>query len=171
MNCKFLLKNQVEKMKKIVLLLLLVTSGAFAQKEMPNVTLKSENNKSYNVKTDFSEKDKLYVFAFWATWCAPCINELDAINEQYAKWSKELNMEVIAVSVDDSRTQKRVKPLLNGKKWPYAILLDTNQDLKRALGIANVPYTVVVKNKKVVYVHNGYSQGAEKELYNKLKQL
>lgn len=158
-------------MKKLTLLLLFLSASAFAQKEMPNVTIKSVNNKSYNVKSDFAEKDKLYVFTFWATWCVPCINELDAINEHYAQWSKELNMEVIAVSVDDTRTQKRVKPLLNGKKWPYTVLLDTNQDLKRALSIANVPYTVVVKNKKVVYVHNGYNQGAEKELYNKLKSL
>lgn len=158
-------------MRKILALLLFLSVSAYAQKEMPSVTLKSEKNKSYNVKNDFSEKDKLYVFTFWATWCVPCLNELDAINEHYAQWSKELNMEVVAVSIDDTRTQKRVKPLLNGKKWPYTILLDTNQDLKRALAIANVPYTVVVKNKKVVYVHNGYSQGAEKELYNKLKQL
>ncbi|GGB68996.1 hypothetical protein GCM10007424_06200 [Flavobacterium suaedae] len=138
---------------------------------MPNVTIKSVNNKRYNVKTDFSEEDKIYVFAFWATWCAPCINELDAIKEHYSEWSKELNMEVVAVSIDDSRTQRRVKPLLNGKNWPYTILIDNNQDLKRALSIVNVPYTVVVKNKKVVYVHNGYSQGAENELYNKLKEL
>lgn len=148
-----------------------LTVSAYAQKEMPSVTLKSLDNKTLSVKNDFAEKDKLYVFCFWATWCAPCINELDAINENYAEWSKELNMEVIAVSIDDTRTQKRVKPLLNGKKWPYTVLLDTNQDLKRALGVANPPYTVVVKNKKIVYIHNGYSQGAEKELYNKLKQL
>jgi peroxiredoxin len=159
------------KMKKLLMMVLFVSAVASAQKEMPSVALKSENNKSYNVKTDFAEKDKLYVFSFWATWCVPCIQELDAINDNYAAWSKELKMEVIAISVDDSRTQKRVKPLLNGKKWPYTVLLDINQDLKRALGIANVPYTVVVKNKKVVYVHNGYSQGAEKELYNKLKTL
>lgn len=138
---------------------------------MPNVSIKSENNKSFNVKTDFKEKDKIYVFAFWATWCAPCLNELDAINEKYAAWSKELNFEVVAVSIDDARTQKRVKPLLNGKKWPYTILLDTNQDLKRALSIVNVPYTIVVKNQKIVHIHNGYSQGAEEELFEKLKQL
>lgn len=158
-------------MKKLVALFLLVSASAFAQKEMPNVSIKSVDNKSFNVKNDFAEKDRIYVFSFWATWCVPCINELDAINEHYADWSKELNMEVIAVSIDDSRTQKRVKPLLNGKKWPYTVLSDGNQDLKRALGIANVPYTIVVKNKKVVYVHNGYSQGAENELYEKLKQL
>ncbi|MFP9113055.1 TlpA family protein disulfide reductase [Flavobacterium sp. RHBU_3] len=158
-------------MKKLFMLLLFVSAAAFAQKEMPNVSIKSVDNKTVNVKDGFAEKDKIYVFSFWATWCVPCINELDAINEHYAEWSKELNMEVVAISIDDARTQKRVKPLLNGKKWPYQVLLDSNQDLKRALGIANVPYTIVVKNKKVVYVHNGYSQGAENELYEKLKTL
>jgi thiol-disulfide isomerase/thioredoxin len=160
-------------MKKNLVLIfaLIVANSAFSQKQMPNVALISDKNKSFNVKNDFSEKDKLYVFTFWATWCAPCLNELDAINEYYATWSAELNMELIAVSIDDTRTQKRVKPLLNGKNWTYTILLDTNQDLKRALAIANVPYTIVVKNQKIVYVHNGYSQGAEMELYNKLKEL
>jgi peroxiredoxin len=148
-----------------------IFNTAFAQKQMPNVSVKTDDNKTVNVKNDFKEKDKIYVFAFWATWCAPCLNELDAINEKYAAWSKELNMEVVAVSIDDARTQKRVKPLLNGKKWPYKVLLDTNQDLKRALSIVNVPYTIVVKNQKIVHIHNGYSQGAELELYEKLKQL
>ena len=50
-------------------------------------------------------------------------------------------------------------------------MLSLAQNDSRALSIANVPYTVVVKNQKIVYVHNGYSQGAEKELFNKLKQL
>ena len=160
----------MKKTYYIAVMLFAFVTG-FSQKQMPNITIKSENNKSFNVKTDFKEKDKLYVFAFWATWCAPCLNELDAINEKYALWSKELNIEVIAVSIDDTRTQKRVKPLLNGKKWPYTILLDTNQDLKRALGIVNVPYTIVVKNQKIVHIHNGYSQGAEDELFNTLKEL
>jgi len=158
-------------MKNFLLLLVLISGTVQAQKEMPNVTIQSVNNKTLNVKNDFSEQDKLYVFSFWATWCVPCINELDAINEHYTDWSKELNMEVVAISIDDARTLKRVKPLLNGKKWPYTVLLDANQDVKRALAIANVPYTIVVKNKKVVYIHNGYSQGGEIELYNKLKEL
>ena len=105
-------------MKKTLLLsfVLLTTWSSFSQKQMPNVNLVNNTNQTFNVKNDFKEKDKLYVFAFWATWCVPCLNELDAINEHYEGWKKELNMELVAVSIDDSRTQKRVKPLLNGKK-------------------------------------------------------
>ena len=138
---------------------------------MPNVILKSDDSKSYHVKNDFKEQDKIYVFTFWATWCAPCVNELEAFHQNYENWKKELDIEIIAVSVDDSRTQKRVKPFLNGKNWNFNVLLDSNQELKRALSIVNVPYTIIVKNKKIVYLSNGYTQGAENELYKKLIEL
>jgi peroxiredoxin len=157
--------------QKLLLGLLFISISVFSQKQMPSLTMKGDDNKTYHLKNDFKEADKLYVFSFWATWCAPCLHELDAYNENYTQWQKELNMEVVAISIDDTRTQKRVKPLLNGKKWPFTVLLDTNQDVKRALSIVNVPYTIVVKNQKIVYIHNGYSPGAEHELFKKLKQL
>ena len=158
-------------MKQFVILMLLAFTAANAQREVPEVTIKSLENKAVNVKTDFVETDKLYVFSFWATWCGPCLNELEAISQEYDVWKKEVNFEVIAVATDDARTQKRVKPLVNGKDWGFNVLLDTNQDFKRALSIVNIPYTMVVKNGKIVYIQNGYTQGGEKELFEKLKTL
>ena len=159
-------------MNKIYLVaVLLLTFSTFSQSKLPNVTVKDLENNPINVSTDFVEQDKIYVFSFWATWCVPCINELEAINDVYSDWKNELNLELIAVSIDDSRTQKRVKPLLNGKGWEYKMLLDGNQDFKRALSIANIPYTIIVKNQKIVHIQNGYSQGAEKELFSVLKTL
>jgi peroxiredoxin len=157
-------------MKKVIFLLFLSIFG-YSQSQMPNIELNAISGESVNLTSDFSEVDKLYVFSFWATWCAPCINELEAIHKKYATWKETLNIEIIAVSIDDSKTQKRVKPFLNGKGWTYKVLLDANQELKRALSIVNVPYTIVVKNNKIVYISNGYSQGAEEEFYSKLKEL
>ena len=107
----------------------------------------------------------------WASWCSPCINELDELNDIQAEWKKTVNFEIIAVSTDDSRTQKRVKPLVNGKGWEYKVLLDVNQDFKRALSIVNIPYTIVVKNGLIVHIQNGYVPGIEEELFAKLKSL
>jgi hypothetical protein len=49
--------------------------------------------------------------------------------------------------------------------------LDTNQDFKRALSIVNIPYTIVVKNNKIVHIQNGYVPGNELDLFEKLKTL
>jgi peroxiredoxin len=158
-------------MKKIAALLFLFSLFGNAQTALPDVTLTNLEGKYIALKNEFTEKDKFYIISFWATWCGPCINELDELNDIIEDWKKELNLEVIAISTDDSRTQKRVKPLVNGKGWPYTILLDTNQDLKRALTIVNIPYTLVVKNGQIVHIQNGYVPGSETELFAKLKQL
>src|SRR2546428_4644593 len=142
-------------MKKIFCICLILCGfNLFAQKHMPAVSLKNLNGETVHV-SHFKEKDKLYVFCFWATWCSPCIHELDEISGDYADWKNKVNMELIAVSVDDSRTTKRVKPLVNGKGWEYTVLLDTNQELKRGLTIANVPHTIIVKNGEILFVKNG----------------
>ncbi len=158
-------------MNKLQLVFFFVGLSVLAQKQVPNLSLTNLEGKSLSLKTDFAEKDKLYVFSFWATWCTPCINELDEMNEVQEEWKKTLNFEIIAVATDDSRTQKRVKPLVNGKGWDYKVLLDTNQDFKRALSIVNIPYTIVVKNGEIVHIQNGYVPGNEKELVEKLKTL
>jgi peroxiredoxin len=158
-------------MKKYFLLMCLISISAFAQKQLPDLYLSNLESKSISIRNDFSEKDKLYLFSFWATWCAPCINELEELNDLQSEWKKTINLEIIAVSTDDARTQKRVKPLVNGKNWNYSVLLDTNQDFKRALSIVNIPYTIVVKNGNIVHVQNGYVPGNEQELFEKLKAL
>ncbi len=158
-------------MRKALIILLFLTFNLFAQKQLPNLNLVNIEGKTVSLKNDFAEKDKLYIFSFWATWCGPCIAELEELNEVQDEWKKTLNFEVVAVSTDDSRTQKRVKPLVNGKGWTYKILMDTNQDLKRALSIANVPYTIVMKNGTIVHIQNGFVPGNENELFAKLKSL
>lgn len=159
-------------MKNLLIALFFLTGiTAFAQKQMPNISLSDIEGKKLSVVTDFKEKDKIYIFSFWATWCTPCIAELDEMNDLQEEWKKALPIEIIAVATDDSRTQKRIKPLVNGKGWEYKVLLDNNQELKRALGIVNIPYTVVVKNGAIVHIQNGYVPGSENELLEKLKTL
>ena len=158
-------------MNKLYLILLFIGFTSIAQRQLPDLNLMDIDGKKISLKNDFAEKDKIYIFSFWATWCAPCINELDEINDSFEDWKKTLNIELIAVATDDSRTQKRVKPLVNGKEWPYKILLDTNQDFKRAMTIVNIPYTIVVKNGTIVHIQNGYVPGSVSELFEKLKTL
>jgi len=157
-------------MKKIVLpLLLIISFQAYTQTELPDIDLTTLDGKTLS-SIEATTQDNVVVVSLWATWCVPCLKELDAISELYDQWQDETNVELIAVSVDDSRTVKRVKPLINGKGWDYTILLDKNNDFKRALGAATVPLTLLIKNNQIVYRHSGYTAGAEFELYEKIKE-
>ncbi|MGO3182332.1 MAG: TlpA family protein disulfide reductase [Aequorivita sp.] len=158
-------------MKKLLpLLLIMVSFCAFAQNELPKIDMKTLDGNTINSQ-DLSTDDNVIVVSLWATWCVPCLKELDAISEIYPDWQEETNVELFAISIDDSRGVKRVKPLVNGKGWDYTVLLDTNNDFKRAVGAATVPLTLLVKNNKIVYRHSGYSPGAEYELYEKIKEF
>ena len=154
---------------RYLLVCFLFYNTAFSQTTIPNITLNTLNGKSVKIQDEIS-KDKITILSFWASWCVPCINELDAISEVYEDWQEDFNMELIAISTDDARTQKRIRPMVNGKGWPYKILLDKNQELKRALNISTIPQIIILKDSKIIYIHSGYSPGVEDEFYDIIKE-
>src|SRR5690606_5438587 len=154
-------------MKKLLpLLLALVTFSVIAQNDLPKVDMTTLDGQPIN-SNDLSTDDNVVVISLWATWCVPCIKELDAISEIYRVCQAESNVKLYPGSIEHGRGVKRVKRMENGKGWDYTVLLDTNNDFKRAVGAAPVPLTLLVKNNQIVYRHSGYSPGAEIELYEK----
>lgn len=156
-------------MKHLIFTICLLCTLIINSQDIPDISLKDTEGKTISIK-ELSSTDDIKIFSFWATWCVPCINELDAIADVYEEWKEETNVELIAISTDDARTKKRVIPLVNGKDWDYQILIDDNQDLKRALNINVLPYVIVVKNGEVIHTRTGYTPGSEEELYEIIKE-
>jgi len=159
-------------MRKFCLTLLVALGfvvGSYAQ--LPSVMLKSIDGKA--VKTDTLSNDgKPFIIDFFATWCKPCNRELSAISEVYEDWQSETGVKVIAVSIDQAQNINKVKPLVDNNGWPYEVLLDPNSDFRRSLGIQTIPYTLIVDGSgNIVYKHNGYTDGAEEELIEKVREL
>lgn len=158
-------------MKQLLILAfsLLLMLGVNAQdKTVPSVALKDITGKSID-SGDFSNDGKPYIINFWATWCSPCKRELNNIAEVYDDWVDETGVKIIAISIDDSRTSRNVKPYVDASGWDYEVYLDENGDFRRAMGVAAPPYTFLVDgNGKIVYQHIGYNPGDEEELYERL---
>ena len=142
-----------------------------AQNSLPDTKIKSLQGNEVMFNSFGNTRDTAVIISFWATWCIPCIQELNTIHDQYEDRQKETPFRFIAISIDDARTMQKVKPFVAGKGWPYEIYLDVNSDLKRALNIIDVPHILVIKNGKIVYQHNGYVNGNEEELFEILKKI
>lgn len=161
----------MKSIKVLFVVAFLAIVGIAQAQTLPAVTLKDINGKT--VQTDkLSNDGKPFIISFFATWCKPCNRELSAISEVYADWQDETGVKLIAVSIDQAQNTNKVKPLVDSNGWEYDVLLDPNSDFKRALGIQMIPYVIIVDgNGNIVYKHNGYTDGAEKELIEKVREL
>ncbi len=157
------------------LLALFFVTGIYAQdgnfSKLPNVTVKDVKGNSISSE-DFENNGKPIIISFWATWCKPCISELNAINDYYDEWVEETGVKLIAVSIDDARNAARVRPFVLGQGWEYEVYLDENSDLRRAMNVNNPPHTFLLNGKgEVVWQHNGYVPGDEDILYDLVVKL
>lgn len=138
---------------------------------LPSVLVKTLDGKQVNIQ-DYGKTGKITVLFFWETYCNPSIKGLDNILDLYDDWQAKYNCEVIGIYMDDSRNSSKVKPLVNGKGWPYTILTDENKDLFRALNVPNCPFVILLDQQgHIIYRHSGFVEGFELELEEEIKKI
>jgi cytochrome c biogenesis protein CcmG, thiol:disulfide interchange protein DsbE len=143
------------------------TSG----KKFPAASIKTLDGKTVNVQ-DYIGKGKPVIVSFWASWCSPCKRELDAMSEIFPEWQKQYGVELLAITIDDSRGLAKVPGIVSSKAWPFTVLADTKQELQQALNFQSIPETFLLDGEgNIVYTHSGYNSGDEFELEEKIKAM
>lgn len=83
---------------------------------------------------------------FWATWCAPCITEIPALQRLAADFRDEPNFDLLMIAVDDEVGS--VEPFL-GELSPMA-LYDPNWEVAHRYGTRKLPETYLVRGGEVL---------------------
>lgn len=165
-------------MHRLTILLLIIVS-AFSLRSQDTTVAKTSSIPSAEIRTldgriintrDILQDSVPIVLSFWATWCKPCIKELNAINDEMDDWKEEINFRIVAISIDDARTTHAVRNLVNAKKWSFEVYLDPNGDFKKLMNVAQPPHTFILSKGEIVYQHTSYNEGDEDEIFEKLKQ-
>ncbi len=160
-------------MLRLALLLIfsLLSLNLSSQSRLSTVILKTTDGEEVRL-SDYATLNKPLVISFWATYCGPCLEEFESVTELYEEWKKEVDFEFIAVSIDDARSASKVKSMASGKKWPFIVLIDENQEVKRAMNVTDIPFCFVFNSKGVyTYKHAGYLPGDELTLIKELKKI
>ncbi|MBR4070434.1 MAG: TlpA family protein disulfide reductase [Bacteroidaceae bacterium] len=159
-------------MKKMLFAMLALFVGISASAQtLPDVKIENLEGKITSTK-ELADGTPM-IISFWSTTCKPCIMELNAINDSLYEWLEEVDMKVVAISVDDARTVSRARAMTSGQGWDdFVCLFDKNQDFKRAMNVSLTPHTFIVAGDgTIVYSHTGYTPGSEQELFEKIKEL
>jgi peroxiredoxin (alkyl hydroperoxide reductase subunit C) len=113
-------------------------SSTMVRQEMPEFKMDAYDAKTGHFTTVSSEdyKGKWTVICFYpADFTFVCPTEIAAMNSKYDEF-KELNTEILAVSVDSKFSHKRfaeTEPILKGLKLMMGA--DSNQEVSRAFGV------------------------------------
>jgi thiol-disulfide isomerase/thioredoxin len=99
-------------------------------------------------------KGKVVLVNFWATWCAPCREEMPAIIALHEKY-KDRGLVVLSIASDD--TPEPVDALLKDSPLPFTVVYGT-EDMKRTYAINALPTTVLIdKSGQIVFDIDGYN--------------
>lgn len=134
--------------------------------EPPLLALESLDGKQHQL-TDY--RGKVVVLNFWATWCAPCIEEMPS----FERLAKRLKGEKFALlTVNFGEKPGRIKPFLEKIDVDVPVLVDGDMSVSRAWVKKGLPTTFVIDaNQNIRYLVLGELEWDAPEVEAKIRQL
>jgi peroxiredoxin len=138
----------------------LATSVAMAavtpQAPAPDFTLHSLGGPNLRLQ---EQRGRVVMLNFWATWCAPCRQEMPQLSKLYDKY-RASGFVMLGVNIDDDVA--RATDVATKLDLKFPVLLDTDKIVSRLYDLGSMPTTVLIdRDGRVRYLHHGYVQGYE----------
>jgi peroxiredoxin len=109
-------------------------------KAAPSFTTEDIHGKTVRLE---AYRGKYVLIDFWATWCAPCIAELPRVQAAYRTYH-DAGFEVIAISLDDSKTAVVDFAKARNIPWPQLHNASGSADLVEGFGVSSIPATYLI---------------------------
>jgi thiol-disulfide isomerase/thioredoxin len=96
------------------------------------------------------EQGRVIVVHFWATWCAPCLEELPALEQFWRRFEGRSDIALFAVATDKEGWEK-IGPWVAERKVGLPVFVDPGGKVAERFGTTMFPETYVVDREgKVV---------------------
>lgn len=103
------------------------------------------------------QRGKVLIVNFWATWCAPCKAEMPTL-QSYLEAHKAEGLEVLAISMDETRDLPAVKKI--AQQYAFKVALKADANIKGLGRIWRMPTTFVIDRDGILR-KNGHVGEAE----------
>lgn len=93
---------------------------------------------------------KVVVLDFWATWCAPCLTQLPALQEVHERYANNPDVLVLGVILEEERMMPRIVAFNENKGYTFPMAFDTFHRMATRFGADKIPHTVIIDQKGIV---------------------
>ena len=142
--------------------------GSVVGRTLPDMRLAALNGGRGVRLSDY--KGKVVLLDVWASWCAPCKQELPMLDDM-APRLKSKDIEIVAVSIDDSR-QDAEEFLRSRRKWSIKLAHDPDGKLPGKLQPPKMPSSYFIDRNGVIrQVNAGFEHGDAQKIESRLVAL
>lgn len=114
-------------------------------------------------------KGEVVVVNFWASWCPPCIGEMQSM-QKGSKWLAKHRGRFMAINMGEE--PEVVAKFLTGRDFDIPVLLDIDGKISSRWGVQRLPATYVVDTRgRVAYRALGARQWDDPALLVPLRSL
>jgi peroxiredoxin len=116
-----------------------------------------------------AHRGKVVYLDFWASWCAPCVVALPALDELRREFPAA-DFQVLAVNVDRDPTDARRFLARHAVGYPSAS--DPEGRIPERFGVETMPTSFLIDRAgKIHYVHRGFRRGDVDDLRRRIRGL
>lgn len=142
-------------------------STVAAGKLAANFTLKDLNGAPISLA---SLRGKVVFLNIWATWCAPCREEMPSIESLYNAFKANNDFVVLAVSQDTDGGS--VRPFVQQNHLQFRVLLDPGNEVGERYDVSGIPETFIIgRDGRIVAHHVGPYDWANADIREALQEL
>ncbi|MGZ3722743.1 MAG: TlpA family protein disulfide reductase [Bdellovibrionales bacterium] len=113
------------------------------------------------------------LLTFWAYWCAPCLEEMPALNQLGQQWQgPEFNILTVNIDKPETEDYEAARKFLTDNSIVLPTLFDKTGELKKAFAVTDLPqHFLISPDKKIRWQAKGAFKWNESKARDQLMKL
>lgn len=143
-----------------------IASSTVVEGKAPDFTLKSMQGGNLKLS---EHRGEVVMINFWASWCAPCRQEMPILNDLYLRY-RDMGFTLLGVNVEEEIDG--AKKMMTDLKVVFPVLFDTTNEVSKMYKVEAMPSTILVdRDGNMRYLHRGYLPGYEEDYERQVREL